>query len=339
MSANQSFSPSAAKTSGDPTPRTSCSRRGALLLPFVLALAAAGCGDAPEDPAPAVAHRREIETWRAERTAGLTAEDGWLSVVELAWLERGDNPVGSEPDAVVVLPADKAPTEVGVFSVADGEVSFRAAPGVTGVEVVSGGEPGPVAPGRELALAADAEGEPTVLGLAGLRFYVIDRAGRLGVRVKDADSPARRGFVGIDYFPVDLAWRVEARFEPHDEPKTIPVPNVIGTVSDEPSPGVAVFRLDGATYRLDAIGEPADGELFFVFGDATNGQTTYGGGRFLYAPVPDDEGRMVLDFNRAYNPPCAFTAFATCPLPPRGNDLEVAVEAGERAYHGPGGHA
>ena len=133
--------------------------------------------------------------------------------------------------------------------------------------------------------------------------------------------------------------QVEARFEPHEEPRTIPVPNIIGTVYDEPSPGVAVFRLDGATHRLDVIGEPADGELFFVFGDETNGTTTYGGGRFLYAPVPDEQGRMVLDFNRAYSPPCAFTAFATCPLPPRGNDLPVAVEAGEKAYHGPGGHA
>jgi hypothetical protein len=298
---------------------------------------AAGCGG--PDEAEIAAHRREVEAWRAERVERLTAEDGWLTVVELAWLEEGDNPAGSQPDAVVVLPADQAPTAVGTFTLRGGAASFRAAPGTNGVEVVAGGAPGPLAPGAELALATDAAGEPTVLGLGGLRFFVIDRAGRLGVRVKDPDSPARRGFAGLDYFPIDPAWRVEARFEPHAEPKTIPVPNIIGTVYDEPSPGVAVFRLDGATHRLDAIGEPADGELFFVFGDETNGTTTYGGGRFLYAPVPDEQGRMVLDFNRAYSPPCAFTAFATCPLPPRGNDLPVAVEAGEKAYHGPGGHA
>ena len=345
MSATGSFVPPAVspadRPSAGPKPRIPRSRAGALLVPLLLpaalAISLAGCGEEPDDLEPA-AHRQEIEAWRAERVAGLTAEQGWLSVIELAWLEDGDNPVGSEPDAVVVLPADKAPTEVGTFTLAGGEVAFRAAPGGGGVEVVSGGEPGAAAPGRELALATDAAGEPTVLGLDGLRFYVIDRAGRLGVRVKDPDSPARSGFVGLDYFPIDRAWRVEARFEPHTEPKTIPVPNIIGTVYDEPSPGVVVFRLDGRTYRLDAIGEPSDGELFFVFGDATNGESTYGGGRFLYAPVPDAEGRMVLDFNRAYNPPCAFTAFATCPLPPRGNDLDVAVEAGELAYHGPGGH-
>jgi len=310
-----------------------------LLLPLALAGLAAACGGGRDDAATAAAHRREVEAWRADRVARLTADDGWLSVVELAWLEEGDNPAGSQPDAVVVLPADQAPTEVGVFTLSDGAVRFRAAPGAAGVEVVAGDAPGPVPPGRELALATDAAGAPTVLGLGGLRFFVIDRAGRLGVRVKDPDSPARRGFTGLDYFPIGVGWRVEARFEPHAEPKTIPVPNIIGTVYDEPSPGVAVFRLDGATHRLDAIGEPAGGELFFVFGDATNGVATYGGGRFLDAPVPAADGRMVLDFNRAYNPPCAFTAFATCPLPPRGNKLPVAVEAGEKDYHGPGGHA
>lgn len=310
-------------------------------------LLAAGCGAPEPDPAAAAAHRGEVEAWRAERLAGLTAEDGWLTVVELAWLEPGDNRVGSGPDAAVVLPAERAPTEVGSF-VLDGEaVTFRAAPGVAGVAVIEPGgaasaeEPvaaGPLAPGGEIAVAT-AAGAETVLGLGGLRFFVIERSGRFGVRVKDPDSPARRGFTGLDWFAVDPAWRIEARFVPHAEPKTIPVPNVIGTVYDEPSPGVAEFRLDGRVHRLDVVGEPAGGEMFFVFGDETNGETTYGGGRFLYAPVPDARGRMVLDFNRAYSPPCAFTAFATCPLPPPGNDLPVAVEAGEMAYHGPGGHA
>lgn len=327
--------------------RTSIRPLAALAAALALVLAA-GCGAPEYDAVAAAAHRGEVEAWRAERLAGLTAEDGWLTVVELGWLEPGDNRVGSGPDAAVVLPAERAPTEVGGF-VLDGEaVTFHAVVG--GVEVVEPGgaasaapesapAAGPLAPGAEVAVATDAAGAPTVLGLGGLRFFVIERSGRFGVRVKDPDSPARRGFEGLDYFAVDPAWRVEARFEPHEEPKTIPVPNVLGTINDEPSPGVAVFRLGGATHRLDVVGEPAGGEMFFVFGDRSNGKSTYGGGRFLYAPVPDAEGRMVLDFNRAYSPPCAFTAFATCPLPPPGNDLPVEVEAGEMAYHGPGGHA
>lgn len=339
-----------------------CERCAGAITCVIMLAVLVSCEEPVDETVSAAALRGEVEAWRAERLAALTADDGWLTVVELAWLEPGENRVGSGPDAAVVLPAEKAPPAVGSFVLEGDAVTFQAAPGVSGVEVIEPGtpaapaepadsesgeaaaapaplEPGPLAPGRTIRVATGAGGAPTVLGLGGLRFFVIERSGRFGIRVKDPDSPARRGFEGLDYFPVDPDWRVEARFVPHAEPKTVPVPNVIGTVYDEPSPGVAEFQIDGETHRLDVIGEAYEGEMFFVFGDATNGKGTYGGGRFLYAPVPGDDGRMVLDFNRAYNPPCAFTAFATCPLPPPGNDLPVAVEAGEMAYHGPGGHA
>jgi uncharacterized protein (DUF1684 family) len=153
------------------------------------------------------------------------------------------------------------------------------------------------------------------------------------VRLKDAKSPARAKFTGLEYFPIDPRYRVVARFVPHDKPISINVPNVLGMVESMPSSGYASFALDGApagqTLRLDAVLEPGETQLFFIFRDATSGKTTYGGGRFLYA-APPAEGKVVLDFNRAYSPPCAFTAHATCPLPPANNRLAVAIEAGEK---------
>jgi uncharacterized protein (DUF1684 family) len=336
--------------------------RRAAVAALAAALPLAGCGGraaeapvaretgetaaAPAAAAPAAdaAYRREIEDWRARRVASLTGEGGWLSVVGLAWLEPGENLCGSDPAARVALPA-AAPPRVGSFEVGGGDggsgedggekprVAFRVAAGVEGLGVA--GEDGvePVAPGGAIELASDlAPGGPTVLALDGLRFYLIDRDGRLGVRVKDAGAPARRQFAGIESYPLDPGWRIEARFERYDPPKRIPVPNILGTVSEEPSPGAVVFARGGESYRLDAVAEPGESDLFVIFGDRTNGRATYGGGRFLYTPPPDADGRVVIDFNRAYNPPCAFTEFATCPLPPPQNKLPIAVEAGEKRY-------
>ena len=295
------------------------------------AAAPSGGGGAAVDPA----YREELETWRAERVARLNSEQGWLSVVGLWWLESGANPVGSVPDGRVVLPAS-VPPRIGSVEVADSSASFEAAPEAGGVAVVGGeGEGGdrPLAAGDRVDLATDvAAGGPTILAVGRVRFFVIDRHGRLGVRVKDPDAPARRDFAGLEYFPIDPTWRVEARFEPSDPPKKIPVPNILGTISDKDSPGAVVFDHGGATYRLDALIEPGESDLFLILGDRTNGHGTYGGGRFLYAPGPGPDGRVVVDFNRAYNPPCAFTEFATCPLPPPGNKLPIAIEAGEKRY-------
>ena len=176
------------------------------------------------------------------------------------------------------------------------------------------------------------------MALQSFAFYVIQRGDRWAVRIKDADSPVRASFSGLDYYPIALDWRVVARFEPAEKGATLKVPNILGAVDDAAFPGTVVFTHDGHEVRLEAIDE-GDGRLFIVFGDATNGHGTYGGGRFVYAPPPVAGQPVVLDFNQAYNPPCVFTSYATCPLPPPGNKLPFPVEAGEKlwsGYHHPG---
>jgi uncharacterized protein len=276
----------------------------------------------PTPPSDA-AYTDQIAAWRAARVARLTAEDGWLSVIGLWWLDPGENSVGSAAGSRVALPSDKAPAELGTILLSDGALSFRARPGVT---VSANGRPATAAP-----LKSDADGEPTVLSHGPLRFYVIERGGRFAVRVKDSASEARRSFHGISYFPTSPVWRVEARFEPYEPPRSISVPNVLGHVDSETSPGALVFAHDGKTYRLDPVLERGETEYFVIFGDRTNGTDTYGAGRFLYV-APPVNGKTVIDFNKAYNPPCVFTAYATCPLPPPQNKLPFRVEAGEKEY-------
>ncbi len=178
-------------------------------------------------------------------------------------------------------------------------------------------------------LATDKEGPPTVLTSGSLVFHVIDRDGRLFLRVKDRKSEVLQSFQGIDRFPVDVRWRLTAHLEPG--PATLTVPNVLGMEDASPSPGVLVFTIDDQEYRLTPTGDPG-GNMFLVFGDDSNGKTTYPGGRFLSIEAPAEDGTVSLDFNRAYNPPCVFTPFATCPLPAMTNMLPVAVEAGEKMW-------
>jgi uncharacterized protein len=286
--------------------------------------ASALMGGAPASPpAEPPEHRQEIERWRARRLERLRSPEGWLTLVGLFWLEPGKNAVGSDPGNRVVLPAGKAAPFLGTLDRSGDAVTFHGAPGAG---VTSSG-----APVATLALRSDKDGDPTPLSVGTLTFYVISRGDRLGVRVKDSDSEARLGFHGLDYFPIDPSWRVEARFEPYDPPKKVAVPNILGSVDQEDCPGALVFQRDGKTYRLDPVLERGETDFFVIFGDRTNGTDTYGAGRFLYASPPVG-GRTVLDFNKAYNPPCVFTPFATCPLPPAENRLPTRVEAGEKAY-------
>ena len=273
-------------------------------------------------------HAAEIDAWRARRVARLTAPDGWLSVVGLSWLEEGENSVGSAPGARVALPS-RAPARVGTIRLESGRAVFTASPGVA-AEIE--GRPAAGA----TPLKSDADGGPTAVTAAGVSFYPISRQGKLAIRVKDPESEARRSFRGLEYFPVDSSWRVEARVEPPADAGRISVPNVLGTDTSEASPGTLVFERGGATYRLTPVLEEGETDWFVIFGDATNGRDTYGAGRFLYV-APAKDGRTVIDFNKAYNPPCVFTDYATCPLPPPGNRLPIRVEAGEKEYgHGGG---
>ncbi|HVR71668.1 MAG TPA: DUF1684 domain-containing protein [Vicinamibacteria bacterium] len=281
--------------------------QAALALTAALALGAA--------PVPAT-YRASVEAWRAEREAKLRAEDGWLAVAGLFWLRQGANSLGTLPGNDIVLPAGSAPARAGTLTLRDGRVMLRLARGVT---AAGAGH----SPEREIAPDGD-----EVVALGRLRLSVIERSGRHGLRVRDPESPRRRGFSGLAWYPVDESFRVAARFVPAAQ-RTIGVANVLGDVLEMPSPGQVEFTLRGRALRLDPALEVGSPRLFFIFRDTTAGRDTYPAGRYLYAEPPAD-GVVTLDFNRAYSPPCAFTDFATCPLPPPQNRLSVAVEAGEK---------
>jgi uncharacterized protein (DUF1684 family) len=270
---------------------------------------------------PAAAYRRDVEAWRQHRLESLTADGGWLTVAGLFWLEPGANTFGAATTNRIRLPAHSAPPRAGTFTLDAGRVTVDVLPGVA---ITAGGQP--VA---RKVLRSDASGEPDVLALGALTMQIIDRGGRLGVRLKDLRSELRRSFKGLTWYPVNPALRVTAHFMARSQPTRLEIPSVIGVTESMPSPGTAEFELAGKTYRLDPVLEPGESRLFFIFRDATAGRTTYGAGRFLYAEPPRD-GKVVLDFNQAYSPPCAFTPYATCPLPPPQNRLPIAIEAGEK---------
>ncbi|HEY3171470.1 MAG TPA: DUF1684 domain-containing protein [Thermoanaerobaculia bacterium] len=293
-----------------------------LLLLAFLSLTSAVSPAAPTE----AAYRVEIEKWRSERIQHLTADDGWLTVIALSWLQEGDNSIGAAPTNRIVLPAEKSPPALGKIRLAGGKTHLEVAPGV---EVTHEGKGV-----QSLDLASDGSGKPTVVRHGTLSFYVIKRGEKLGVRVKDSANAARKSFHGIESYAVRSAWRLDAQFEPYPPKKTIAIPNILGTVSQEPSPGAVVFSVGGKEYRLDAVEEQGEEDLFLIFGDRTNGSETYGAGRFLYAPRPGRDGKTVVDFNKAYNPPCAFTPFATCPLPPPQNRLPIPIPAGEKMGSG-----
>jgi uncharacterized protein len=184
----------------------------------------------------------------------------------------------------------------------------------------------------EMELKSDKTGEPTDLALGDLTLFVIERGGKIAIRLKDKNSRMRKEFTGLKWYPVKPEYRITASWTGYQPPKQIPVPNILGQTDNLPCPGYVTFKLGGQTVKLEPVLEsPDDKELFFIFRDGTSGDATYPSGRFLYADFPV-EGKVVLDFNRAYNPPCAFTAYATCPLPPPGNRMKVKIEAGEMKY-------
>lgn len=275
--------------------------------------------------AEAIAFNADLQAWRDQRREALLAPDGWASLIGLHWIERGPHYLGSDTDNGIQL--GLGPEHLGMVDLGADGVRFVPE---EGVEVTIDGEP--LAGATMLRTDEDPQG-PSVLGFDGGRGQatVIRRAGRHALRVRHADAQTRTGFSGLDYWPADPDWQVEATFVPHPPGQTIEVANIIGSTDPVPNPGAYEFERDGTTYRIEALDEGGD-ELFLVFGDRTNGHGSYGAGRFLYAPKAGADGRAVLDFNRSYNPPCAFTMFATCPLPPLENRLDLAITAGEKAY-------
>lgn len=261
-------------------------------------------------------HRAEVEEWRAGRYEALRRDQGWLTLAGLAWLKSGVNRVGTDPDSDAVLPG--GPAHAGTVTVTPDGV------------VASGSWLHDGRPIEDLPLIDDRNGQQTLLELGSLRLCLIERGGRLALRMWDLHAPARREFTGVDHWPVDPGWRLEARFEPAPD-RRLAVPDVLGTIEEQESPGDVVFDLAGATHRLQALRGGQTGELWLIFGDATNGHETYGGGRFLYTAPPAEDGSVIVDFNRAYNPPCVFSPYATCPLPWPANVLPIRIEAGERS--------
>ncbi|HTC16214.1 MAG TPA: DUF1684 domain-containing protein [Steroidobacteraceae bacterium] len=276
------------------------------------------------------AEQHTIEAWRAQRVNSLTSDSGWLTLTGLFWLKQGENSFGRAPGNALQLDNAALAEQAGSFLVSGQQVRFTAAPDS---HVTHDGQPV-----TALILNSDAGGAPTVLASGTLRFFVIERAGNLGVRVRDLNNPHRMNFRGLSYFPVSAGWALAARFEPYQPQRHIRIINILGMEEDAVSPGAVVFSHAGHDYRLDTVLEdPADQELFIMFADGTSGHETYGGGRFLYIPLPRD-GIAQLDFNKAFNPPCALNDFATCPLPPPQNHLKLRIEAGEKAYAGAPAH-
>jgi uncharacterized protein len=255
-------------------------------------------------------YQSEIEKWRAAEEASLKSETGWLTLAGLEWLAEGENRI----------PMPKGAPDFGVFELRGGKVTLHA-PTTDIVEMKS-----------------DSSGRPTVIERGSYSISVIERGKRIGIRIRNRSNPALSEFHGMKWYPIQENYRIVARWEAYKQAKTISIVNVLGDVSQEKSTGKAWFQFQGEEYSLEPVNQGA--RLFFVFGDDTSGKETYAGGRFLYADQPRD-GSVILDFNKAVNPPCAFTQFATCPLPPSQNRLRIRIEAGELAQppHGSDGQS
>lgn len=264
----------------------------------------------------------EIKKWDQRRIERLKAPDGWLNLVGRTWLKPGVNKFGSAKDNDVVIESDKVPAYMGEFIFKDSTVIMKV---YDGVNIIHNGKPV-----KEIVMIDDQKKDMTVFEYGTIKWNLIIRGDQYGIRFRDLESPLVKNFKGIDRFPVNEDWKLTAKFEAYNPPKKIFVPNVLGQIEEELSPGAVVFEKDGKQFRIDAIDE--GDRLFLIIADETSGEETYGGGRFIYVDKPDSAGNINLDFNKAYNPPCVFTKYATCPLPPEQNYLKLKITAGEKNY-------
>jgi uncharacterized protein (DUF1684 family) len=300
----------------------------------MLALGLAACGKAPEAPAVVAedpAFAAEQQQWRLQRYEELHAADGWTSLVGLHWLEYKAHYIGRGPGSGIRLAV--GPDKLGMVARQGDAVWFTPERGVAlrvGDTPVSG----------RIRFFSDRDPAPTLISFDDGKgqLSLIHRGERYALRVKHADAPSRTHFAGLQYWPGGAAWRISARFIPHEPGKTLPIIDITGLTTDMPNAGTLEFEREGRTWTLEAIGEPGR-ELFVIFVDRTSGHGSYPAGRYLDLPAPDANGRVLIDFNHAYNPPCAFTPFATCPLAPPENRLDLRIDAGEQAYHAPEGEA
>ena len=264
------------------------------------------------------AYEGQILEWHQKRIESLKAESGWLNLAGLFWLEDGTNTFGGNEKNDILFPKDKSNPFLGKIVLKKDKITLKANPDA-GIFVDD-------KPVTELDIFPNEK--PVTLRHKTLRWFIIKRGDKYAVRLRDLESPYLKEFTGIERFPVQEKWRVKARFEP-TQGKTIPILDITGRTADQESPGTLVFTVDGKEYRLDAVGTTQN--LFIIFADQTNKKETYGAGRFLYSAVEED-GTAWLDFNKSINPPCAFSPYATCPLPPKQNKLTLVVSAGEKRY-------
>lgn len=295
------------------------------------ACAAAAADQPPQDNA---AWAKDLQDWREARAQRLSAPEGWLSLTGLEPIPAGSSGFGGAADNPIHLKGQVA-AHLGVLQ-RDGD-SIKLLPPAGGFPAGFEVDGKPARAGQ--ALSAD-DDHPSRLTTGTLVFFVIHRADRYYLRIKDAQAPTRLKFQHLNWYDPDPRYRVKARWIPYRPPKTLSVASIIGTEDKMPVPGVAQFTLGGQTYRLEPVlEEPGATQLFFILHDTTSPSTSYGAGRFVYTDFPDhgldQPGELVLDFNHLYNPPCAFTPYATCPLPPRQNWLNVALPVGEKKYRSP----
>ena len=303
-------------------------------LVFLLNMASSNSRAKKTDSSNQDAWQKDLLDWRAKHVAELQKPDGWLSLSGLEWLQPGDNSFGGAADNKIHL-ADTKVAHLGVLQL-DGQTVRLLEP--------SGGFPpgflvaGAAAKSQTLRTDADNDKNAPHLTIETLNMYVIRRGDRFALRVKDSRSQVLLGFHGLKWYAPDPAYRVTAKWIPYNPPKTVGLDTLAGTHYSQPVPGAAEFKLTGETYRLEPVLEDSDPKkLFFILRDTTSASTTYGACRFLYTALPSEgvakPGDLVLDFNRLENPPCAYTPFATCPLPPPGNRLHIALPVGEQRYH------
>ena len=291
------------------------------LLASVLITAALTPATTPQTTSPPA----DYVAWQKQRIENLTAEKGWLTLIGLHWLEVGKFTLGSGADQQIRLSA--GPEKLGIIErKASGELIFTANAPV----LING-----VTAKAEVVLSTDKDGaKPTEVSIGTLSFLAIDRGGKIGLRVKDSEAKTRTAFMGLDYFAYQPALKIIARYEAYPKPRMLEVATIIGTVEPTPNPGRAKFSVAGKNYSFELLEGSDAAHYFTIFGDQTNGKETYGMARFLVGAVDAKNKTVTLDFNTAYNPPCAFTEYATCPMPPAGNRIAAKVTAGEKAYRG-----
>ena len=300
---------------------------------LALFLAALPIGFAADAKTPAPSWKSDLLAWRAQQAKDLQQPNGWLTLIGLEWLKPGDNSFGSAKANALVVPAQAAP-HFGVVRLTGDTLQLLPPPDgyPKGLQVDG------VAPANPQSLAPDSSGHPSKITMGSVTITVIHRGDRYGLRIKDSKAAARLQFHGLKWYPPNEAYRVQAKWVPYNPPHHVAIPTILGTEVMSDVPGAAEFTLDGKTYHLEPIVEsPDDKDLFFILRDTTSKTETYGAGRFLYTGLPDhgltQPGQVWLDFNRAENPPCAYTPYATCPLPPPQNRLPIPIPAGQQRYH------